>query len=160
MTESYTYLSPIGLMQFDSNGQQLTSIHFVDHEHNTDKFDLKLRETITRQLDDYFGGRLHHFNLPIQPQGTDFQKRVWKQLETIEYGQIISYQELALKLGDKNLVRAVGGANSKNPMAIVIPCHRVIGSNKKLVGYAGGLWRKKWLLRHELEFKEKRGELF
>lgn len=160
MTESYTYLSPIGLMRFDSENQELISIHFVDHEHNTEGFNLELKENIVRQLDDYFAGRLHHFNLPLKPHGTEFQMRVWKQLEAIEYGKLISYQELALQLGDKNLVRAVGGANSKNPLAIVVPCHRVIGANKKLVGYAGGLWRKKWLLRHEQEFREKRGELF
>jgi methylated-DNA-[protein]-cysteine S-methyltransferase len=160
LTESYTYLSPIGLLQFDSIDEQLISIHFVDHEYNTKGFKPELKENIVRQLDDYFAGRLHHFNLPLKPHGTDFQMRVWKQLEAIEYGKLISYQELALQLGDRNLVRAVGGANSKNPLAIVVPCHRVIGSNKKLVGYAGGLWRKKWLLRHELEFRETRGELF
>jgi len=147
-------------MRFDAIDQQLVSIHFVDHEDNSGDFDLKLKDDIVCQMDDYFAGRLHHFNLPLNPQGTDFQKKVWKQLETIGYGQQISYRELAVQLGDKNLVRAVGGANSKNPLALVVPCHRVVGSNKKLVGYAGGLWRKKWLLRHELEFREKRGELF
>ena len=160
LTESFTYPSPIGLLQFDSADDYIISIRFVDHETNSLNFNPDLKNEICRQLDDYFQGRLHQFKLPLQPKGTDFQKKVWEQLELIEYGNKISYTELAVGLGDKNLVRAVGGANSKNPLPIIVPCHRVIGANNKLVGYAGGLWRKKWLLRHEMEFRTSSDELF
>ncbi|WP_299576503.1 methylated-DNA--[protein]-cysteine S-methyltransferase [uncultured Sunxiuqinia sp.] len=160
MSQSFTYPSPIGLIQIDCNSQAVSRIHFVEHECEKTDIEPELEDLIVRQLDDYFRGRLFHFNLPISPEGTDFQKKVWKELKTISYGQSVSYLELALRLGDKNLVRAVGNANSKNPLPIIVPCHRVIGSNKKLVGYAGGLWRKKWLLRHELEFRPYSNELF
>lgn len=158
--ESYTYVSPIGLLQFDCNNHAIVSIRFSDHETNTIGFNEELKDKIKTQFDDYFSGQLYQFNLPLTPAGTDFQKKVWQQLKKIEYGQQVSYADLASALGNKKLIRAVGGANSKNPLPIVIPCHRVIGSNNKLVGYAGGLWRKKWLLRHELEFTPKKYKLF
>lgn len=160
LMESFTYISPIGLLQFDCSEGYINQIHFVEHETNTDHFDPVLKEQIEEQFDDYFAGRLQQFQLPLRPHGTDFQQKVWKQLELIDYGTQTSYSELAISLGDKNLVRAVGGANSKNPLPIVIPCHRVVGANNKLVGYAGGLWRKKWLLRHEMEFRSIPGRLF
>ena len=127
-------------------------ISFSDREIETGNFDDSLRKQITDQFDQYFAGTRYQFDLPIRPEGTDFQKRVWEKLVSIPYGNNITYGELALILGDKKLIRAVGGANSKNPLAIIVPCHRVIGQNKKLIGYAGGLWRKKWLLQHELTF--------
>ena len=160
MTQSFTYPSPIGLMQFDCSDQYIITIQFTEHERKAIDIDPELEDRIFRQMEDYFEGRRFQFDLPLKPEGTDFQKRVWNQLAAIDYGQQISYLDLALRLGDKNLVRAVGGANSKNPLPIVVPCHRVIGSNKKLVGYAGGLWRKKWLLRHELEFRQSSHDLF
>jgi methylated-DNA-[protein]-cysteine S-methyltransferase len=146
----FTYHSPIGLLQFETNSGEITSINFVDSEKSTPDFDAVLQKDITKQMDSYFEGKLFAFDLPLSPKGTDFQKKVWKQLEVIPYGQPLTYYELALLMGDKKLVRAVGGANSKNPLAIIVPCHRVIGANNKLVGYAGGIWRKKWLLQHEL----------
>jgi methylated-DNA-[protein]-cysteine S-methyltransferase len=104
---------------------------------------------ITDQLDAYFAGELEEFALDLQPHGTPFQLRVWEELTRIPYGETISYSELARRLGDPKLVRAVGTANGRNPISIVIPCHRVIGADGSLVGYGGGLERKQWLLEHE-----------
>ncbi len=103
------------------------------------------------QLIQYFHGERRKFDLPIQQPGTKFQQDVWNELLSIPFGKTISYQELAIRTGDNKATRAVANANGKNNIAIVVPCHRVIGSNRELVGYAGGLWRKKWLL--ELEAK-------
>jgi methylated-DNA-[protein]-cysteine S-methyltransferase len=104
---------------------------------------------ITDELDAYFAGEREDFGLALQPHGTPFQMRVWDELTKIPYGETISYSELARRLGDPKLVRAVGLANGRNPISIVIPCHRVIGADGSLVGYGGGLERKKWLLEHE-----------
>jgi methylated-DNA-[protein]-cysteine S-methyltransferase len=104
---------------------------------------------ITDQIDAYFAGEREDFALDLAPQGTDFQQRVWKELIRIPFGETISYSELARRLGDPKLVRAVGVANGRNPISIIIPCHRVIGADGSLVGYGGGLERKKWLLEHE-----------
>jgi len=101
------------------------------------------------QLEAYFRGELKEFNLKLNPEGTPFQKKVWEALLEIPYGETCSYMELSKKLGDVKAIRAVAAANGKNPLWIVIPCHRVIGSDGSLTGYAGGLWRKKWLLDFE-----------
>jgi methylated-DNA-[protein]-cysteine S-methyltransferase len=101
------------------------------------------------QLDEYFAGRRTRFELPLSPHGTPFQRRVWTALAEIPYGRTISYLELARSLGDERAVRAVGGANGKNPLPIVLPCHRVIGANGSLTGFGGGIERKRWLLEHE-----------
>ena len=115
-------------------------------------------EEAVYQLREYFEGSRQHFDLELNPHGTEFQLRVWKELKTIPYGKQISYLELSKKLGDIKAIRAVAAANGKNPLWIIIPCHRVIGSNGDLVGYAGGLHRKKWLLNHESPAKQ--GSLF
>ena len=101
------------------------------------------------ELTEYFAGTRTEFTCPLRQEGTEFQQKVWQQLLSIGYGNTMSYLDLALLLDDKNLVRAVGTANGKNQIAILVPCHRVIGSNGSLVGYAGELWRKHWLLDHE-----------
>jgi methylated-DNA-[protein]-cysteine S-methyltransferase len=101
------------------------------------------------QLDAYFARELEAFDLPLAPHGTPFQLRVWDELTRIPYAETISYKELALRLGDVKLVRAVGLANGRNPLSIIVPCHRVIGADGTLVGYGGGLERKRWLLDHE-----------
>jgi methylated-DNA-[protein]-cysteine S-methyltransferase len=104
---------------------------------------------VHEQLDAYFAGELQEFDLPLAPHGTPFQLRVWDELTRIPYAETISYKELALRLGDPKLVRAVGTANGRNPLSIIVPCHRVIGADGTLVGYGGGLERKRWLLDHE-----------
>jgi methylated-DNA-[protein]-cysteine S-methyltransferase len=106
------------------------------------------------QLKEYFEGNLTHFQFKMNPNGTDFQKKVWEELLKIPFGKTASYQEVTNKLGDPKAIRAVANANGKNPLWIVVPCHRVIGSDGSLTGYAGGLWRKKWLLEHENPVKQ------
>lgn len=160
MSDILIYQSPIGLLQIVADDGAINQISFSAQLKETDTFDSILKKEIVDQLDNYFSGRLFRFNLPLAPVGSNFQKDVWKELQQIEFGQQITYQKLAFKLGDKNLVRAVGGANARNPIAIVIPCHRVIGAKNKLVGYAGGIWRKKWLLQHELNYRTNSTTLF
>lgn len=109
---------------------------------------VELQEAAT-QLADYFDGKRQDFTFPLNPEGTDFQKKVWKALLEIPFGKTTSYQALSILLGDVKAIRAVAAANGKNPLWVVVPCHRVIGSDGSLTGYAGGLWRKKWLLEHE-----------
>ena len=107
-----------------------------------------LKEAVS-QLNDYFEGKRNDFTFKLNPSGTEFQKKVWKGLLEIPFGKTVSYLELSKKLGDVKAIRAVASANGKNPLWIVVPCHRVIGTDGSLTGYAGGLWRKKWLLEHE-----------
>ena len=107
-----------------------------------------LQEAVT-QLNDYFEGKRTDFDFKLNPKGTEFQQKVWKGLLEIPFGKTMSYLELSKKLGDVKAIRAVASANGKNPLWIVVPCHRVIGTDGSLTGYAGGLWRKKWLLEHE-----------
>ena len=101
------------------------------------------------QLEEYFNGQRKTFSVRLNPLGTDFQKRVWDELLNIPFGKRTSYMKQTLQLGDEKAIRAVASANGKNPIWIIIPCHRVVGSDGSLTGYAGGLWRKKWLLEHE-----------
>ncbi|GAU78313.1 methylated-DNA--[protein]-cysteine S-methyltransferase [Fusibacter sp. 3D3] len=112
----------------------------------------EITEKTKRQLDEYFEGKRVDFDLPLSPQGTAYQKKVWQYLLEIPYGVTISYKTLACWTGNENASRAVGHANSKNPIMIVIPCHRVIGKNGTLTGYAGGLDVKQWLIEHEQKF--------
>lgn len=114
----------------------------------TQKIPVVLQEAVS-QLQDYFEGKRTEFTFPLNPQGTEFQQKVWQELLNIPFGKTTSYMDLSKKLGDVKAIRAVASANGKNPLWIVVPCHRVIGSDGSLTGYAGGLWRKKWLLEHE-----------
>ena len=107
---------------------------------------------LRRELDEYFNGNRQEFSVTLAPEGTSFQNRVWSALSKIPFGSTVSYLELAETLGNKGSIRAAANANAKNPVAILIPCHRVIGGNGKLTGYAGGLWRKKWLIDHEKRY--------
>jgi methylated-DNA-[protein]-cysteine S-methyltransferase len=109
----------------------------------------KVLQEAVSQLNDYFEGKRNDFTFKLNPSGTEFQQKVWKGLLEIPFGKTMSYLELSKKLGDVKAIRAVASANGKNPLWIVVPCHRVIGTDGSLTGYAGGLWRKKWLLEHE-----------
>lgn len=143
------YSSPIGTLEIKGNEDGLVSLEFLDEEvEPTAKVHESIKE-VTYQLDEYFNGIRKEFGLKLNPAGTEFQKKVWKELVEVPFGKTCSYLDISLKLGDKNATRAVGNSNGKNPIAIVVPCHRVIGSTGKLTGYAGGLWRKEWLLKHE-----------
>ena len=139
--------SPVGdlLVRADSDGRLVELFTRHDGAAET-KWPF---EAITEQLDAYFAGEREDFALELAPHGTPFQLRVWDELTKIPYGETIPYSELARRLGNPKLVRAVGLANGRNPISIVIPCHRVIGADGSLVGYGGGLERKKWLLEHE-----------
>jgi methylated-DNA-[protein]-cysteine S-methyltransferase len=143
------YSSPIGLIEITGNEDGIASLYFVDKKaDNTTKIHASLKECIY-QLDEYFKGIRKEFGLKLNPKGTDFQKKVWNELHTVPFGKTKSYLEISKQIGDRNATRAVGSANGSNPVSILIPCHRVIGSSGKLIGYGGGLWRKEWLLNHE-----------
>ena len=146
--------TPLGVakLQCDENG--INSISILDGDEKLSDILPEALEDAVYQLREYFEGRRTQFSLLLNPQGTDFQKRVWQALEQIPYGKTTSYMELSKTLGDPKAIRAVASANGKNPLWIVIPCHRVIGSDGSLTGYAGGIHRKKWLLEHESPVKQ------
>ncbi|MBE1300862.1 MAG: methylated-DNA--[protein]-cysteine S-methyltransferase [Alteromonadaceae bacterium] len=137
--------SKAGLIKITADNIGINEIAFVEQP-NVEPHENGIVEQAKSQLSDYLARKRQQFDLPLNPRGTDFQKQVWRLLVDIPFGNTASYQDIALKLGDKNKVRAVGGANGKNPIAIVVPCHRVIGKNGTLTGYAGGLERKAFLL--------------
>ncbi|WP_421775114.1 methylated-DNA--[protein]-cysteine S-methyltransferase [Gracilimonas sp.] len=146
-----TYVSfletPIGFLRILSNGDGITEIKFMDFDGPEDP-DVHT-ESAKTQLREYFEGNRSSFQLELLPQGTGFEQKVWKQLLEIPQGSTTSYGVIAKKVGDEKASQAVGKANGKNPIAIVIPCHRVVGADNKLTGYAGGAERKEWLLKHE-----------
>jgi methylated-DNA-[protein]-cysteine S-methyltransferase len=144
------YSSPVGPLKLQCSDKFIKAVSFVDTEITEAPTNgHKLLQTLARQLDEYFSGKRRQFHLPLNQDGTEFQMKVWELLSKIPYGKTISYNELARQYGDLKAIRAVASANGRNNLAIIVPCHRVIGSDKSLVGYGGGLWRKKWLLDHE-----------
>ena len=155
MSDKYTtYLnSPIGQIKITGSETAVDSILFVFNdtemeEENSNDILLQCK----MELSEYFSGKRKEFTVPVMQQGTGFQQNVWNELLKIPYGKTVSYNSIAELLGDKKSIRAVGSANGKNQISIIVPCHRVIGSDGSLTGYAGGLWRKKWLLNHEKEY--------
>lgn len=152
--ESCIITSPLGFTKIIGSEDGITEITVLNSvEEVTDVIPETLEDCVM-QLNEYFEGTRQKFNLKLNPQGSDFQKQVWKQLECIPYGKTTSYLELSKQLGDIKAIRAVANANAKNPLWIVVPCHRVIGSDGSLTGYAGGLHRKQWLLDHESPYKQ------
>lgn len=152
------YHSPIGIIKLSGDDSGLRSCSFVaagskkSEEAGTEKKLKKAPRPIReawKQLDEYFAGQRKSFSVKLNLQGTSFQKKVWEELQKIPYGQTRSYGEIARACGRPRASRAVGQANHKNPVVIIVPCHRVVGSDGRLVGFGGGLWRKKWLLQHE-----------
>jgi len=146
------YNSPVGLLKLQCSDKHIKSVSFSDAEGIIENDSNKILQTCSKQLDEYFAGKRKSFNLPLNQDGTEFQCKVWTLLYQIPFGKTISYLTLAKQYGDTKAIRAVASANGKNNLAIIVPCHRVIGSNQTLVGYAGGLWRKKWLLDHEAKY--------
>ncbi len=144
---------PLGILELEANDEALTAIRFT----NSDKLEdagqtgasHSLLAKAEEQLGEYFDGERKDFDLPLAPEGTDFQKQVWDALLELPYGQTTTYLKLSEKIGNVKAIRAVGKANGQNPIPIVIPCHRVIGSDDSLIGYGGGIERKRWLLQHE-----------
>ena len=156
MAETFTtyYHSPVGLLKISGTSDFISEVSFHDTTQKNDgsKKDMPpMLIQCVEQLIQYFNGESRIFELPINQTGTAFQMETWNLLMTIPYGKTISYLQLAIKTGDPKATRAVANANGKNNVAIIVPCHRVIGANKELVGYGGGLWRKKWLLEHEMK---------
>jgi len=148
------YSSEIGTIKVAGTKQGISSLNFVQ-DMESDAADVhNCLESCLTQLDQYFHGKLNKFSLPLDMQGTDFQKQVWKALLDIPYGMTQSYGDIARKIGNKNAFRAVGNANNRNNIAIIIPCHRIIGRDGSLTGYAAGIWRKEWLLEHEQKKSE------
>lgn len=146
--------SPLGYTKIVGDEHGIASVVVLNSEEKeTDVIPIALEDCV-RQLDEYFLGERTQFDLALNPEGTDFQKKVWMALQTIPHGKTMSYLELSQQLGDVKAIRAVANANAKNPLWVVVPCHRVIGSDGSLTGYAGGLPRKQWLLEHESPYKQ------
>lgn len=148
------YNSPIGIIRLEATDDAITVVSF--HNDDVKSFSYSsghpvLNEAVI-QLDEYFKGTRKSFQLPFGPVGTTFQQKVWNELLKIEYGTTVTYLHMAKRLGNVKSIRAAASANGKNPIAIMIPCHRVVGADGKLTGYAGGLHRKQWLLEHEAKF--------
>ena len=161
MNESLYYNSPLGILQISSSGNAITELSFTEKDakqktgENEIVFNPPLSPVLKKciaQLDGYFSGNLFEFDLVLAQKGTAFQQQVWSELLKIRYGRTTSYLALSKSIGNEKAIRAVGTANGRNNIAIIVPCHRVIGHTGNLVGYGGGLWRKQWLLEHEAKF--------
>ena len=147
--ESTRIQSPVGTIEISGSENGIRSVVFLDAENEPTLVPVCLQQCVS-QLNEYFAGNRTTFDIKLDPQGTDFQLKVWMQLRLIPFGETISYLELARMTGSETNTRAVGNANGKNKINIIVPCHRVIGSNGKLTGYGGGLWRKEILLKLEI----------
>ncbi len=149
----HIYTSPIGRIKIVADTDCIQAITFIDDSVSTSNNEGIDSPAVIHQcideLIDYFNGSRTQFTVPIHQSGTDFQQKVWKELYEVPYAKTLSYAELAKKLGDTKIIRAAASANGKNKIAIIVPCHRIIGSDSSLTGYAWGLARKKWLLQHE-----------
>lgn len=142
--------TPIGIIAVRGDYEGLAAVSVLDDDTITPSRNIPDSLTsAVAQLHAYFDGTLQAFRLQLNPKGTDFQKRVWQELMNVPYGKTISYLELSRRIGDVNAIRAAAAANGQNPLLIVVPCHRIIGRDGSLTGFAAGLWRKKWLLEHE-----------
>lgn len=140
----------IGTLEVSASEEAIVSLYFVEQRKFPEsESPPPVLLTCAEQLDQYFRKTRTRFSLKLTPAGTAFEQQVWNTLLTVPYGRTASYRDIAAAIGNPQAVRAVGRANGRNPISIIIPCHRVIGSNGKLIGYGGGLWRKEWLLRHE-----------
>ncbi|HDX9580379.1 TPA: methylated-DNA--[protein]-cysteine S-methyltransferase [Bacillus pseudomycoides] len=146
MYQAY-YNSELGWIEVKGDENGIASVLFV--EQKQEDVPHPIVEQCVMELDEYFHKKRTEFTVPLQAKGTSFQKQVWNALCSVPYGKSASYLDIAEKIGNPKAVRAIGGANSRNPISIIVPCHRIIGKSGKLVGYEGGLWRKEWLLKHE-----------
>lgn len=142
------YSSPVGDLLIRSNESKITTVQFVN-ERTESEYKTEAVEQCINELDEYFFSGRKFFTVEIELFGTPFQKSVWSELLTIPYGSTISYEAVGIRMGNVKAIRAIGLANGQNPVAIIVPCHRVIGKNGDLVGYGGGLDNKEWLLNHE-----------
>ncbi|HWB25459.1 MAG TPA: methylated-DNA--[protein]-cysteine S-methyltransferase [Chitinophagaceae bacterium] len=151
----YTYYqSPLGMLKMGGTDAYIAELSYVDNQDQVTHGEPGISEVMhqcTEELIEFFNGKRRVFDIPVYQEGTTFQQRVWAELLNIPFGKTISYLEQAKRVGDAKAIRAVASTNGKNKLAIIVPCHRVIGSDKTLIGYGGGLWRKKWLLQHEFK---------
>lgn len=152
--------SPVGFLELTADERALMSVKFVERKANDDTHQPAILKKAAAQLLEYFEGKRKTFDLELAPEGSDFRKKVWGIVAEVPFGETLSYLDVAVRSGSEKNTRAVGLANGKNPIPIIIPCHRIIASDGKLTGYAGGLERKQWLLRHELDHSDKKGLLF
>ncbi|KOS63593.1 methylated-DNA--[protein]-cysteine S-methyltransferase [Lysinibacillus agricola] len=146
------YHSPIGIVEIVGSDTEIYSIMFSEQDQIVNAPQKETPQVLLecqQQLHEYFIGERHEFTFSYAFEGTSFQKEVWTALTSVVYGETATYKETAVSIGNEKAVRAVGSANGKNKLSIVVPCHRIIGSNGTLTGYAGGMWRKEWLLQHE-----------
>jgi methylated-DNA-[protein]-cysteine S-methyltransferase len=153
------YNSPIGLIEITGTNFSISSLHFVEEKKLTHIEEIPLLAKCYLELEEYFNGSRKTFDVELDLHGTPFQKNVWEELLKIPFGRTVTYLELSKILGDEKAIRAVANANGKNEIPIIVPCHRVIGSDGSLTGYAGGLWRKKWLLEHKKKFSNYENQL-
>ena len=153
-TRTTYYKTPIGTAKIIGNKNGIQAVSVLEENIKTSSEIPECLQDCVKQLEDYFKGKRNDFDLKLNPQGTAFQKKVWEELLNIPFNTTRTYLEQSKALGDVKAIRAVASANGKNPIWIIIPCHRVIGSNGSLTGYAGGIWRKKWLLAHENPVKQ------
>jgi methylated-DNA-[protein]-cysteine S-methyltransferase len=153
MTGRTYYTSPVGTLVIESENDKITVVNF-NKTSKLEENSTPVIEQCISQLEEYFFQGRKFFDLELDPLGSEFQRKVWNELQLIPYGKTMSYEALAVNVGDIKSIRAVGLANGQNPIAIIIPCHRVIGKNGDLVGYGGGLENKVWLLEHEGAFSE------
>lgn len=167
MSETFYYKSPLGYLQIVASKNSITGVTFMSKDYELLHKDSKYKSTSSaalekciNELDAYFSGKNLQFSVPFRQEGTAFQQNVWESLLSIPAGQTSSYMALSKKLGNAKAIRAVGTANGKNKLALLVPCHRVIGSNGTMVGYAGEVWRKQWLLQHEAKHCNGVRELF
>ncbi|MEO5893802.1 MAG: methylated-DNA--[protein]-cysteine S-methyltransferase [Ferruginibacter sp.] len=160
-TQNSFFQSPVGILEIKATDEHITALLFANTARRGTQGEVitDLKETnhlliqqCKKQLTEYFEGKRTQFDLPLQQEGSAFQQKVWTTLTGIPYGRTISYTELSKRIGDVKAIRAVGTTNGKNSLSIIVPCHRVIGSNGDLTGYGGDLWRKKWLLDHEAKY--------
>lgn len=154
MVYKLDYASPIGIIEITGTNRHITAVLFTEREQIEYKQEESTPEVLKQchmQLDEYFKGKRQQFTVPYIVEGTIFQKQVWQALATVQFGETASYKDIAIQIRNEKAVRAVGMTNSKNQISMIVPCHRIIGANGKLTGYAGGIWRKEWLLKHENE---------
>ena len=150
------YQSPVGLLKIGGTDSYIAEVSFIDNQEQVTHGEPGISEVMhqcTEELIEFFNGKRRQFDIPVHQEGTAFQQKVWGELVNIPFGKTISYLDMAKQLGDPKVIRAAASTNGKNKIAIIVPCHRVIGSDKTLIGYGGGLWRKKWLLQHEFRIK-------
>lgn len=146
--------TPLGVLKINGNAEGIHSVIFSNKKSPVSKEIPKVLQECVQQLEEYFEGTRKEFTVKLNPQGTEFQRKAWKSLQTIPYGKTMSYSEQSNLLNKPKAIRAVANANGKNLLAILVPCHRIIGSDGSLTGYAWGLERKDWLLNHESNIKQ------